>query len=78
MFAAVVRPKRNSFSVPPSGLIWRPAEDGRVSLAFPSGCFVKDADTSCIVKVNMFFCPNLHDFACICDIWFLGFKFHLS
>ena len=54
MFAAVVRPKRDSFSVPPSGLVWRPAEDGRISLAFPSGCFNENADTSCIVKVMMF------------------------
>jgi len=51
MFAVVARPKRHSFIVPPSGLTWRPAEDGRISLAFPSGCFGENADTSCFVKV---------------------------
>ena len=54
MFAVVARPKRHSFIVPPSGLTWRPAEDGRISLAFPSGCFGENADTSCFVKVMMF------------------------
>ena len=54
MFAAVVRPKSNSFIVPPSGMTWRPAEDGRIALAFPSDCFGENADKSCNVKVKMF------------------------
>ena len=54
MFAAAVRPRRNSFSVPSSGLMWRPAEDGRISLVFPTSCFGENTNTNCAVKVKMF------------------------
>ena len=50
MFAVVVRPKSKEISVPSAGLIWRPVEDGRISLQFPSGCFQND-NTNCTVKV---------------------------
>ena len=53
MFAVVVRPKSKEISVPSAGLIWRPVEDGRISLQFPSGCFQNDT-TNCTVKVPIF------------------------
>ena len=53
MFAVVVRPKSKEISVPSAGLIWRPVEDGRISLQFPPGCFPNDT-TNCTVKVGIF------------------------
>ena len=56
IYAVIIRPKKTTFSVPSSGQIWRPFEDGRIALDFPPGCFGEAANTSCNAKVK--FCVH--------------------